>query len=132
RRISAAAAGDTNPNRTEAPTSARAIPLRRMAFLRPGCRSFYFGRRPTLCGGLDLGNAAVPVEDLFAVPVQHAFVLVHVVVDLLEIFDPVWLAADVRVDRERAEFRALGAFGVETVELVLHQLQQIVAVVMLN
>ena len=41
----------------------------------------------------------VPVEDLLAVPVQHAVVPRHMVVDRLEILDPVRLAGDVGMDR---------------------------------
>ena len=50
--------------------------------------------------------APIPVENLRAVPVQHALVLVDVFVDGFEIFDPVRLPADVGVDGERDEFRA--------------------------
>ena len=90
------------------------------------------GGSVTLCGSLDLGNAAIPVEDLLAVPVQHAFVLIHVVVDLLEIFDPVRLPADIGVDRQRADFRALGTLGIKPVELVDGAPEQVVALVMLD
>src|SRR5262249_39265790 len=76
------------------------------------------GGGATLCSSFDLGNAAVPVEDLLAVPVQHAFMLVHVIVDLLEIFDPVRLPADVGVDRQCAEFGAGRALAIKPVELV--------------
>src|SRR5512136_291631 len=122
RRISAAVACDM-PCSASAPAIAYKIILVRM-WLLPAVVD--------LCGRLDLGNAAVPVEDLLAVPVQHALVLVHVVVDLLEIFDSVRLPADVGVDRQRAELRALRALGIEPVELINATLEQIVALVMLN
>src|SRR3954466_13742050 len=93
---------------------------------------YYFGRTPTLGSGLIFGNALIPVEDLRAVPVQHALVLVDVLVDRLKIFDPVRLAADVGMDRQRADFRARLALGVEPVELVDGALQEIIALVMLD
>src|SRR5215471_14833950 len=125
RRISAALTCDA-PS-AHALKSAHTINLIRMSSsLAP--RAFFLIRGgPALCGSLDLRNAAVPVEDLLAVPVQHAFVLVHVVVDLLEVFDPVRLPADVGVYRQGAEFGALCALGVEPVELVDRALEQIVA-----
>ena len=42
------------------------------------------------------------------------------------------LAADVRVNGERDEFGAMFALGIEPVELVLHQIEQIIAVVVLH
>ena len=60
----------------------------------------------------------IPIENLLAVPVQHAVVARHVVVDRFEIFDAMRLARDVGVDRERDDLGALRAFGVEPVELV--------------
>src|SRR5581483_3222581 len=80
-----------------------------------------------------LGSSlAVPVEDLFAVPMQHTVEAADIVVNLLEIFDPMRLPADVGVDRERHDLRALGALGIEPVELVDGALEQIVALVMLD
>src|SRR6476646_6174783 len=95
-RISAAETGDA-PASAHAPATRLKSALVRMWFLpaAAACFLFLWAAAHTLSGGPDLGNAAVPVEDLLAVPVQHAFVLVHVVVDLLEIFDPARLPADV-------------------------------------
>ena len=62
--------------------------------------------------------AVVPVEDLLAVPVHDAVELVHVVVDLLEILDPERLAADVGMDRERQDLRAILALLIQPVEAV--------------
>src|ERR1700712_3117681 len=56
--------------------------------------------------------ALIPIENLLAVPVHHAFELVHVIVDRFEIFDPERLAGDVGMDRQRQEFRPLRAFGI--------------------
>src|SRR6476620_11778378 len=98
----------------------------------PAAILFLWAVAQTLCGSLDLGNAAVPVEDLLAVPVQHTLVLVHVVIDLLEVLNPVRLPADVGVDRQRADFRALRAFSVKPIELVDGALEQIVALVVLD
>src|SRR6266542_3408435 len=81
------------------------------------------------------GSAArrqIPVEDFEPVPVQHAVEAAGVVVDRFEVFDPVRLAADVGVDRERHDLRALLALGVEPVELVDRALEQILALVMLH
>src|SRR5262249_41916318 len=112
RRISAAATGDAqNAHAIKSPLTNDLIRM----FILPGvARAFFFSMRgrPSLCGSLDLGNAAVPVEDLLAVPVQHTLVLVHIIIDLFEVFDSVRLPADVRVDRQRAEFRAFFAFSI--------------------
>src|SRR6202035_4427304 len=81
------------------------------------------GRRAELCAR----DALIPIEDLGAVPVQHAVETLHVVVDLLEIFYPVRLAADVGVDRQRHDLGALLALLVEPVELVLGAAEQVVA-----
>ena len=78
------------------------------------------------------GDRLVPVEDLHAVPVQHAVEAAHVVVDRLEILDPVRLAADVGMDRQRHDLGAVAAFGVEPVELIDRALEQIVALVVLH
>src|SRR3954463_7964124 len=95
--------------------------------------AFYcYGRVLTLGSGLKFGNALIPVEDLRAVPMQHALVLVDVLVDRLEIFDPVRLPADVGMDRQHADFRAFLALGVEPVELIDGAFQEIVALVMLD
>src|SRR5262249_60470592 len=96
------------------------------------CRSSVAQRQLPLRGSFDLGDTAIPVENLLAVPMQNAFVLVHVVVDLLEVFDPMRLPADVGMNRQSADFCALRAFGVEPVELVDRALEQIVTLVMLN
>src|SRR6202048_2349180 len=60
----------------------------------------------------------VPIENLFAVPVQDAVALVDVMVDRFEIFDAERLTADVGMDRERQDFRPSLTFLVEPVEAV--------------
>src|SRR5450759_579797 len=134
RRISGtcATAGASRPSSAALPASALRNVLKRMVFPPEWGLLFFFGCRLRLSGRLDFGNAPVPVENLLAVPVQHAVVLVHVVVDRLEIFDAVRLAADVGVDRQRAELGALFALGVEPVELIDGALEQVVALVMLD
>src|SRR3569832_751322 len=72
-----------------------------------------------------LRDALVPVQHLLAVPVQHAVESADVVVDLLEILDPVRLAADVGMDSDGAELRPRLALGVEPVELVDGALQEV-------
>src|SRR5689334_25229299 len=96
------------------------------------CRSLSCGGNCRLRSSLDLGDAAVPVENLLAVPVQNACVFVHIVVDLFEIFDPVRLPGDVGMDRKRADFCALRAFGAEPTQLVDPAHAQIVAFVKLK
>src|SRR5256885_17032915 len=68
----------------------------------------------------------IPIQDLLAVPVQHAIMPRYMIVDLFEIFDAVRLARDVRVDRQRTDLGALVAFGVEPVELVDRALQLVI------
>ncbi len=63
---------------------------------------------------------------------QHAVEAVDVVVDRFEIFDPVRLAADVGMDRQRHDFGAVFAFSVEPVELIDRAAEQIIALVMLH
>src|SRR5712692_1979981 len=93
-----AVAGASRPSIAALPAIALKTPLKRMAYLPSGACYFFLGQSCKLSNSLDFGNTAVPVEDLLAVPVQHAVVLVHVVVNLLEIFDPVRLPADVGMD----------------------------------
>src|SRR5262245_41408962 len=94
--------------------------------------SFILRRKLPLRGSLDLGDSSVPIENLLTVPMQNAFVLVHVVVDLLEVLYPMRLSTNVGMNCQRADFRALRAFGVEAVKLIDRTLQQIVAFVMLD
>src|SRR5262245_29555413 len=54
------------------------------------------GREPRLCG---LGGGEIPVEDLGAVPMQHALEAARMIVNRFEVFDAVRLAADIGVDR---------------------------------
>src|SRR5512139_135848 len=92
RRISCACVvAGNSPNSIPAAAKARVIVLNFMTSSQPALHFCFWAEARTLCGSLDLGNAAVPIEDLLAVPMQHALVLVHVVVDLLEILDPVRL-----------------------------------------
>src|SRR3954462_3776207 len=60
----------------------------------------------------------VPVEQLHPVPVHHAGLLRDVIVEGLEILDPVRLAGDVGVDGERHDLRPLRPFLIQPVELV--------------
>src|ERR1700690_4591115 len=94
RRISGtcATAGASRPSSATLPASAVRNVLKRMVFPPEWGLLLFFHSRLTLSGRLDFGNAPIPVENLLAVPVQHAVVLVHVVVDLLAIFDPTRLA----------------------------------------
>src|SRR3979411_702763 len=78
------------------------------------------------------GDALVPVEDLRAVPMQHAVEAADIIVDLLEIFDPVRLPADIGVDRQRHDLRAVLAFVIQPVELILGAPQQVLALVVLH
>src|SRR4030088_784501 len=68
--------------------------------------------RPRLRGNLPV----VPIEELFAVPVQHAVELLDVVVDGFEVFDTERLTADVRMHRERKDLRPNLALFIEPVE----------------
>src|SRR5262245_28322739 len=66
--------------------------------------------------GIAFGSAAgrqIPVENLRSVPVQHALESADVVIDRFEVFDPMRLAADVRMDCERHDLRTVLALGVE-------------------
>src|SRR5665213_2606326 len=134
RRISGTWAEACDSNQAAPPRRRKHAKVRSIAwsFFPCGVCFYFYRQQSRLRGGLDFSNAAIPVENLLAVPVQHALVLVHVVVNLLEIFDPVRLAADVRMDRQRAELRARLALGIKPVELVDGALEQIVALVMLD
>src|SRR6185437_7250121 len=69
-------------------------------------RFLFIAAAKTLRGGPGFGNAVVPVENLRAVPVQHALVPIDVVVDRFEIFDAMRLARNVGMDGERADLGA--------------------------
>ena len=63
---------------------------------------YALGRVSGLCG---LGGGEVPVEDLGAVPMQHALETARMIVNRLEVFDAMRLAADIGVDRQRVRLR---------------------------
>src|SRR5579863_187019 len=80
-----------------------------------------------------LGDLAlIPVENLLAVPVHHAFVPVDIVIDRFEIFDPERLAGNVGVDRNRYDLRPFPALRVEPVETVDGALEQMIAAMVLH
>src|SRR5258708_1826932 len=90
-----------NPSGTAAATGDIALPaLRRAGLLRL------------------LPRLEVPLQYLLAVPVQHAFRLGDGLVHLLEVLDAERLAADVGMDGDRHDLRALGAFLVQALEAV--------------
>src|SRR5271156_6826550 len=109
--------------------------------------SVYPGRHARACRGhprllmrtacrlsLDLNGAGfeIPVQNLLAGPVYDAVKAAGVLVDRLEIFDPMRLAADVRVNSKGEDFRPLPAFSVKPVELIDGAAHQILALVMLD
>src|SRR5262249_56730490 len=59
-----------------------------------------------------------PLVDLFARGEPYAFLSPQVVVDRLEVFDPVRHTVDVRVHRDRHHTRVAGSLGIETIELI--------------
>src|SRR5690242_4660608 len=63
-------------------------------------------------------GSVVPIQDLRPVPMHDALEAIDVVVDRLQVFDAVGLAADIGVDGQRQNFRALPAFVVKTIELI--------------
>src|SRR5438309_2979433 len=73
--------------------------------------------------------AVVPVEDLLAIPVNNTLELVEVLVNRLKIIDPEWLAADVGMDRQRQDLRAMLALLIEPGEAIDGALEQMIAVV---
>src|SRR5215471_15190433 len=87
------------------------------------------GREPRLCG---LGDGEIPVDDLGAVPMQHALEAARVIVNRFEVFDAVRLAADIGVDRQRHDLGAALALGIETIELIDRALGEILALVVLD
>src|SRR6185503_13661024 len=79
-----------------------------------------------------LGGGQVPVEDLSAVPVQHALEPTDMVVDRFEILDAMRLAADVGMDRKRHDLGPALSLGIEPVELIDRAPSEIVALVVLD
>jgi hypothetical protein len=81
----------------------------------------YFGGHATqLMPPLPLLGACsrlqIPVEDFDSVPVQDSGVPGDMLVDSFEIFDAMWLAADIGVDRNRHNLGPLRPFIVKPVE----------------
>src|SRR5665213_4332738 len=76
----------------------------------PSPREAGGGKKSDLC-------FLIPLQNLLAVPVQHALVAVDVIIDRFEIFDAVRLAADVRMNGKRDDLGALFALFIEPVEL---------------
>src|SRR5438094_8445485 len=75
-------------------------------------------------GGSGTSSSALePLVDFFAGRHPHALLAPDVVVDRLEVLDPVRHPVDVRVHRERHHSRLLGALEVEPVELIEHALE---------
>src|ERR1700728_3164097 len=75
-------------------------------------------RVPTMSSMLAGAGFQIPVQNLFAGPVHDTLEASCVLVDRFEIFDAVRLSADVGVNGEREDFRALFPLGVEAVGLI--------------
>src|SRR5262245_26055789 len=86
------------------------------------------GREPRLCG---LGDGEIPVEDLGAVPMQHALEAARMIVNRFEVFDAVRLAADIGMDRQRHDLGAVLSLGIETIELIDRALGEILALLVM-
>src|SRR3970040_925159 len=87
----------------------RLIWIKRTAYLIPSISS--------ACRSL-LAGLEIPIEDLRAVPEQHAFLLPQPAQHGLEILDPVRHARDIGMHRDRHDLRAISALPVHALEVV--------------
>src|SRR5262249_48563132 len=75
---------------------------------------------------------AVPVEYLGTGPRDDAILAEDIVVQHFQVFDPVWYAREIRVDRDRHHTRRLRAVEVQPIELVLAAAEEFLRWLLLN
>src|SRR5215813_45184 len=73
----------------------------------------------------------VPVKDFLASPIQHAVEAARIIVDRLQIFYPVRLFAQIGMNCEREDFRALFSLRILPIELIDGAFGEIVRLVVL-
>src|SRR5262245_2889651 len=79
-----------------------------------------------------LYSAAIPVENILALAEHDARLLLHVIVDRLEVLDPVRHAADIWMHGDRHDAPRFGALFVQAIELIARAIEQLRGLMMLN